>query len=163
RQLHAGGLAVLSRRHRDPGHRERGRDRQARRRDEEAIGRNRPPATFRSALHTSHSPRVLPKRRTQMNALDAERREMHRVFAATRSGPTGPVWPRTTFTHEALLKGPAAAAAVGFFPLVSTLDVAYAQTGQSFRFAWVSDTHLYPKELNTRFVDKTVRAFKEVQ
>ena len=27
----------------------------------------------------------------------------------------------------------------------------------------MSDTHLYPKELNTRFVEKTVRAFKEIQ
>src|SRR3546814_6218510 len=30
------------------------------------------------------------------------------------------------------------------------------------RFAWVSDTHLYPRDVNQRFVDKTVRAFKEV-
>ena len=32
-----------------------------------------------------------------------------------------------------------------------------------FSFAWISDTHLYPKIVNTRFVDKTVRAVKEVQ
>ena len=98
-----------------------------------------------------------------MNALEQERREMHRILGATSARPTGTTWTRRTFIHEALLKGPAAAATVGFFPLVSTLDLAYAQTGQNFRFAWVSDTHLYPKELNTRFVEKTVRAFKEVQ
>ncbi len=99
-----------------------------------------------------------------MNALELERREMHRTLRATRERADGQtVWTRRTFIHEALLKGPAAAATVGFFPLISTLDVAYAQAGQSFRFAWVSDTHLYPKELNSRFVEKTVRAFKEVQ
>src|SRR5207248_1023513 len=39
-----------------------------------------------------------------------------------------------------------------------------AQAAQtSFRFAWVSDTHMYPREVNTRFVEKTIRAFKEVQ
>ena len=42
------------------------------------------------------------------------------------------------------------------------MSVALAQ-GSSFSFAWVSDTHLYPKTLNTRFVEKAVRAFKEVQ
>ena len=57
-------------------------------------------------------------------------------------------------------------AATGWLPRINTLDIAYAQDGQlhrSFRFAWVSDTHLYPRDVNTRFVEKTVRAFKEVQ
>lgn len=74
----------------------------------------------------------------------------------------GTVWTRRSFLHDSLLKGTAGAAAYGFLPLINTLDVVYAQ-GQSFRFAWVSDTHLYPKDVNTRFVEKTVRAFKEVQ
>ena len=100
----------------------------------------------------------------QMNDLELERRELHRTLLADQARPApGTTWTRRSFMHKALLKGGATAAACGFFPLVNTLDVAYAQTGQSFRFAWVSDTHLYPKELNTRFVDKTVRAFKEVQ
>ena len=53
-------------------------------------------------------------------------------------------------------------AAYGWFPLINTIDIAYGQQAP-FRFAWVSDNHLYPKDVNTRFVEKTVRAFKEVQ
>ena len=34
---------------------------------------------------------------------------------------------------------------------------------ETFKFAWISDTHLYPREVNTRFVEKAVRAVKEVQ
>ncbi len=70
---------------------------------------------------------------------------------------------RRTFLHNSLLKGTVGAAAAGFLPLINTMDVAYGQSGQSFRFAWVSDTHLLPRNVNTRFIDKTVRAFKEVQ
>ncbi|HXF46437.1 MAG TPA: metallophosphoesterase [Burkholderiaceae bacterium] len=70
---------------------------------------------------------------------------------------------RRTFLHKSLLYGTAGAASYGWFPLLNTIDMAFAQTGQSFRFAWVSDTHLYPKHVNTRFVEKTVRAFREVQ
>ncbi|EYS86812.1 metallophosphoesterase [Cupriavidus sp. SK-4] len=99
-----------------------------------------------------------------MNSFELERRELHRTLTGPGDRPEGAaVWTRRTFLHQALLKGVAGAAACGFFPLLNTLDVAYGQTGQSFRFAWVSDTHLYPRELNSRFVDKTVRAFKEVQ
>ncbi len=72
-------------------------------------------------------------------------------------------WTRRSFLHTSLLKGVAGVAATGFLPLINTMDLAYGQSGQSFRFAWVSDTHLYPRHVNTRFVDKTVRAFKEVQ
>jgi hypothetical protein len=32
-----------------------------------------------------------------------------------------------------------------------------------FRFAWLSDTHLYPKTVNTRFVEKAVRAVTEIK
>ncbi len=70
---------------------------------------------------------------------------------------------RRTFMNQSLLKGGVGVAAAGFFPLINTMDVAYGQSGQSFRFAWVSDTHLLPREVNTRFIDKAVRAFKEVQ
>ncbi len=72
-------------------------------------------------------------------------------------------WTRRSFLHNSLLKGTVGAAAYGFLPLINMMDVAYGQGGQSFRFAWVSDTHLLPRNVNTRFIDKTVRAFKEVQ
>lgn len=70
---------------------------------------------------------------------------------------------RRIFLNRSLAAGTAAGvAAAGWFPLLNTIDVASAAT-ESFKFAWISDTHLYPRDLNTRFVDKTVRAFQEVQ
>ena len=70
---------------------------------------------------------------------------------------------RRTFVHRSLLFG---AATVGqtfaWWPLINTIDVAHAAEAP-FKFAWISDTHLYPKSLNTRFVEKTVRAAKDVQ
>lgn len=71
---------------------------------------------------------------------------------------------RRTFLHKSLLSGGAIAtgSAVGVFQTLTSMEVAVAQ-GETFSFAWVSDTHLYPRELNTRFIDKAVRAFKEVQ
>jgi hypothetical protein len=69
---------------------------------------------------------------------------------------------RRVFLHRSLLAGTAGAATYGWFPLVNTLDLTLgAQAG--FKFAWVSDTHLYPRDVNTRFVEKAVRAMKEVQ
>src|SRR5690242_8056401 len=68
---------------------------------------------------------------------------------------------RRTFLHRSLLAG-GGAAAFGWFPLLNTLDFTLG-AAQPFKFAWVSDTHLYPKDVNTRFVDKATRAFKEVQ
>jgi len=69
---------------------------------------------------------------------------------------------RRVFLHRSLLAGAAGAATYGWFPLVNTLDLTLgAQAG--FKFAWVSDTHLYPRDVNTRFVEKAVRAMKEVQ
>jgi 3',5'-cyclic AMP phosphodiesterase CpdA len=70
---------------------------------------------------------------------------------------------RRTFIHRSLLTGGAAgAAAFGWFPFINTIDIAYAAE-QPFKFAWLSDTHLYPKSVNTRFVDKTVLAAKDIQ
>ena len=70
---------------------------------------------------------------------------------------------RRTFVHRSLLFG---AATVGqtfaWWPLLNTIDVAHAAEAP-FKFAWISDTHLYQKSLNTRFVDKAVRAAKEIQ
>jgi 3',5'-cyclic-AMP phosphodiesterase len=70
---------------------------------------------------------------------------------------------RRTFLHKSLLYGTAGAAGCGWFPLLNTIDMALAADGPAFKFAWLSDTHLYPKELNSRFVEKTVRAVKEIQ
>ena len=72
---------------------------------------------------------------------------------------------RRTFLHKSLLTGGAVAtgSAVGFFQTLSSMEVANAAMGESFSFAWVSDTHLYPRTLNQRFIDKATRAFSEVQ
>jgi hypothetical protein len=98
-----------------------------------------------------------------MDELQRTRSEMHRELSRPGDRPAASLGlTRRTFLHRSLLAGTAAGAATyGWFPLINTLDVAHAQ--QSFKFAWVSDTHLYPKAVNTRFVDKAVRAFKEVQ
>jgi hypothetical protein len=98
-----------------------------------------------------------------MDDLQRTRSEMHRELARPGERPAASIGlTRRTFLHRSLLTGAAAGAATyGWFPLINTIDVAHAQG--SFKFAWVSDTHLYPKTVNTRFVDKAVRAFKEVQ
>jgi Icc protein len=97
-----------------------------------------------------------------MKATDSERRELHRALQADGARPDpASAWTRRTFLHNAA-KGAGGLAAAGFLPIINTLDVAWAQ-GQSFRFAWVSDTHLYPRDVNTRFVEKAARAFREVQ
>ncbi len=98
-----------------------------------------------------------------MNDLDFERRLMHRTLHLEGVRPDASTTvTRRSFLHNSA-RGAAGLAAAGFVPIINTLDVAVAQTGENFRFAWVSDTHLYPKAVNTRFVDKAVRAFKEVQ
>ena len=98
-----------------------------------------------------------------MNDLDFERRLMHRTLRLEGVRPDASTTvTRRSFLHNSA-RGAAGLAAAGFVPIINTLDVAVAQTGENFRFAWVSDTHLYPKAVNTRFVDKAVRAFKEVQ
>ena len=72
---------------------------------------------------------------------------------------------RRTFLHKSLLSGGAVAAgsAVGVFQTLTSMTVANAAMNEPFSFAWVSDTHLYPRELNQRFIDKATRAFSEVQ
>jgi 3',5'-cyclic AMP phosphodiesterase CpdA len=70
---------------------------------------------------------------------------------------------RRTFMHRSLMTaGVASAATCGWFPLINTIDVAHGAEAP-FKFAWVSDTHLYPKTVNTRFVDKATRAIQEIQ
>lgn len=102
-----------------------------------------------------------------MSELLKLRREMDRVLRKPGVHPDrSTTVTRRTFLHKSLLTGSAVtagAAAYGWLPLINTLDFAFAQQAQPFRFAWVSDTHLYPRDVNTRFVEKTVRAFQEVQ
>jgi Icc protein len=99
-----------------------------------------------------------------MDHLQQERREMARTLQTPGARPDPALQiTRRTFLHKSLLTAgvTASAATYGWFPLINTIDLAWGQT--AFKFAWVSDTHLYPKAVNTRFVDKAVRAFKEVQ
>lgn len=99
-----------------------------------------------------------------MSERELLRREMDRTLRPAGDQPDpGTVITRRTFLHKSLLYGGAGVAAYGLFPLLNTVDLAFGQGGQAFKFAWVSDTHLYPKEVNSRFVEKAVRAFKEVQ
>ncbi len=82
--------------------------------------------------------------------------------AAKGAGTVGEGITRRTFIRRSLVTGAAiGAASQGLFPIISTLDVAYG--AQEFRFAWISDTHLYPKTLNTRFVEKAERAVSDVK
>src|SRR5437899_12073921 len=69
---------------------------------------------------------------------------------------------RRIFLHKSFLAGTAAGAATyGWFPLINTLDLAFG--AETFKFAWISDNHLYPKDVTTRLVDKATSAVKEVQ
>ena len=99
-----------------------------------------------------------------MSELDRERREMVAVLQrpGVRPDPSLRIT-RRTFVHRSCLTGAATVAQTfAWWPLLNTIDVAHAAE-QPFKFAWVSDTHLYPRSLNTRFVDKVVRAANEVQ
>ncbi len=98
-----------------------------------------------------------------MDEIRRERRALHETLQGSGERPDRSLGvTRRTFLHRSLVGGAGGAVAFGWFPLVNTLDLTLGAQAP-FRFAWVSDTHLYPKEVNTRFVDKTVRAFKGVQ
>lgn len=99
-----------------------------------------------------------------MSELEQLRREMDRDLRRPGDRPDQSCSiTRRTFIHKSLLTGAAGAATYGLFPLINTIDMAFAQAAAPIRFAWISDTHLYPRDVNTRFVDKAVRAFAEVQ
>ena len=97
-----------------------------------------------------------------MDELQRTRSEMHRELNRPGERPAPALGlTRRTFLHRSLLAGAVAGAATyGWLPLINTLDVAHAQ--QSFKFAWVSDTHLYPRAVNTRVVDDAVRVVEGV-
>src|ERR1700730_7451409 len=105
-----------------------------------------------------------PSRRCPMSELDRVRREMAAVLQQPGVHPDPSLRiTRRTFVHRSCLTGAATVAQTfAWWPLLNTIDVAYAAE-QPFKFAWVSDTHLYPRSLNTRFVEKVVRAANEVQ
>ncbi len=57
----------------------------------------------------------------------------------------------------------AAASGVGFNPhSFVPVNVAYGEDAPGFRFAYISDSHLYKKELNDRFVRSLLRAVDDV-
>ena len=98
-----------------------------------------------------------------MRVRDLDRRQIDREINRRERPDRGLSLSRRTFINKAILAGTAAgAASVGWFPIINTIDLAFGQQA-AFRFAWLSDTHLYPKDVNTRFVDKTVRAVREIK
>jgi len=102
-----------------------------------------------------------------MDENQRERNELHKTLQGKGERPGGSLQiTRRTFLHKSVMTGAAGVATYGWFPLIGTLDFLVGQAGgqpTAFKFAWISDNHLYPKEVNTRFVDKAVRAVKEVQ
>jgi 3',5'-cyclic AMP phosphodiesterase CpdA len=101
-----------------------------------------------------------------MAELNDEQKEMQKELEGDGERPDPKIEiTRRTFLHRSLLGGAGVvgARAFGWFPLVNTLDISLGQAGGGFKFAWISDTHLYPKDVNTRFVEKATRAMKEVQ
>ena len=99
-----------------------------------------------------------------MSELNKVRREMAAVLQqpGVRPDPKLKI-DRRTFVHRSCLLGAATVAETfAWWPLLNTIDVAYAAEAP-FKFAWISDTHLYEKSVNTRFVDKVTRAVQEVQ
>jgi Icc protein len=99
-----------------------------------------------------------------MSEIDRLRHEMDNVLRKPGARPDPKLRiTRRMFIHRSLLTGAAvSAASFGWFPIINTLDFAYGAE-EPFKFAWISDAHLYPKSVNTRFVDQAVRAVKEVQ
>lgn len=99
-----------------------------------------------------------------MNKLELIRREMERKLCGPGRMPAaGFSIKRRTFLQRSVVTGAVVAgASAGWLPLINVLDVAMAANAETFRFAWISDTHLYPEEVNERFVEKTIRAVEDV-
>lgn len=99
-----------------------------------------------------------------MKELDKIRGTMHRELNPPGSGPDpATTITRRTFIQKSLIGSAVGTAAyLGWFPLVNTIDFASAAVTKPFRFAWLSDTHLYPRDVNERFVEKTKLAIKEI-
>jgi len=98
-----------------------------------------------------------------MDEIERERKEMDKELRRKGEHPDRSLGiTRRTFLHKSILAGAGSVAAYGWFPLINTLDLTLGAQA-TFKFAWISDNHLYPKDVNTRFVDKAVRAVKDVQ
>lgn len=94
--------------------------------------------------------------------MDTRERKKRSITQGSDPAAGGEGITRRAFIHRSLVAGAAlGAASQTLFPLINTLDVAYG--AQDFRFAWISDTHLYPQTLNTRFVEKAERAVNDVK
>lgn len=102
-----------------------------------------------------------------MDEMQKERVELKKALERDGERPARAIAiTRRTFLHKTLFAtaaGVVGTKAYGWFPLINTLDIATGAKETSFKFAWISDSHLYPKDVNTRFVDKAVRAVKDVQ
>ncbi|HET9295868.1 MAG TPA: metallophosphoesterase, partial [Candidatus Binatia bacterium] len=99
-----------------------------------------------------------------MSDLERERREAARELNKPDDRPDPSLKiTRRTFLHKSIVAGTVTGVATyGWFPLINTLSMAFGAEAP-FSFAWISDTHLYPKNVNTRFVEKATRAVKDVQ
>src|ERR1700747_330181 len=99
-----------------------------------------------------------------MSELDRERREMAAALERPGARPDASLQiTRRTFIHRSCLTGAATVAQTfGWWPLLNTIDIAYA-ADQPFKFAWVSDTRLYPETVNSRFVERCRGAEKKVK
>jgi 3',5'-cyclic AMP phosphodiesterase CpdA len=93
-----------------------------------------------------------------------EYREFDRVMRRNGKRPDpGTRIDRRIFLHRALWGGAAVgAASYGLLPIINSVGMAFAAEAEPIRFAWISDTHLLPEDVNTRFVEKTKRAVQEV-
>jgi predicted MPP superfamily phosphohydrolase len=99
-----------------------------------------------------------------MDEIRKEQEELRRELEGSGERPDRSIEiTRRTFLHKSLLGGASGALAFGWFPLINTLDITLGQARTGFKFAWISDTHLYPRDVNTRFVEKATRAVKEAQ
>jgi 3',5'-cyclic AMP phosphodiesterase CpdA len=86
---------------------------------------------------------------------------MKREKDANFQGSTNEAGQRQGMDRRDFIKASAATAAVaGFAPLIHKVELAFG--AEPFTFAWISDSHLYPRTLNTRFVEKLVRAVDNV-
>lgn len=95
--------------------------------------------------------------------IEGLRREMDRTLRQPGELPDRTMAiTRRMFIHKSLLAGAGAGvASSGWLPWLNTLDLAFG--AEAFKFVWISDSHLYPKAVNTRFVEKATRAVKEAQ
>ena len=98
-----------------------------------------------------------------MRKVHPDQLEMHKTFGNGKLKPDKNISiSRRTFLHKSIVSGGVVGAATyGWWPLINTIDIAHA--AGNVNFAWVSDTHLYPKSLNTRFVDKASVPLKKLK